>query len=107
MATQSAFSKRIACVITAHGHSGTPQKRHCSIAPKYRPFCQPSEQAAQDALRTGSASTNRQHTGLRVVKTLNFLGPLGWLLIWGAKPLRRGIPREHTLSIRREPKDTT
>jgi len=51
------------------------------------------EQAAQDALRTGSASTNRQHTGLRVVKTLNFLGPLGWLLIWGAKPLRRGIPR--------------
>jgi lipopolysaccharide biosynthesis glycosyltransferase len=48
---------------------------------------------AQFALGTGVARTDRQHTGLRVVKTLNFLGPLGWLLVLGAKLFKRHIPR--------------
>jgi len=53
----------------------------------------PLKRGAQFALGTGVARTDRQHTGLRVVKTLNFLGPLGWLLVWGAKLFKRHIPR--------------
>jgi lipopolysaccharide biosynthesis glycosyltransferase len=48
---------------------------------------------AHFALGTGVARTDRQHTGLRVVKTLNFLGPLGWPLVLGAKLFSRHIPR--------------
>ena len=50
-------------------------------------------QAGESALHSGLASAGRQHTGLRVIKTLNFLGPLGWLLIIGARLIRRHIPR--------------
>ena len=49
--------------------------------------------AAESALHSGVVSAGREHTGLRVIKTLNFLGPLGWLVIWGARLIRRRVPR--------------
>lgn len=50
-------------------------------------------EAAESALRSGVARNGREHTGLRVVKALNILGPLGWPLVWGAKMFRSQIPR--------------
>jgi len=48
---------------------------------------------AISALKTDSVSAGRHNSGLRLVKMLNILGPLGWLLIHTAKFFQRHIPR--------------
>lgn len=49
--------------------------------------------SATDALRSGLARASRQHSGLHLLKILNFLGPLGWPLVWAGSALKRFIPR--------------
>ena len=45
------------------------------------------------ALRSGRFRFTRDHSGLRLLKILRILGPLGWLVVLVAKPLSRWVPR--------------
>ena len=45
------------------------------------------------ALSSGRMSWQRDHSGVRLLRLLSVLGPLGWILVLAAKPLSRWIPR--------------
>lgn len=48
---------------------------------------------ARKALTSGTVRWGRDHSGVRLLRVLNFLGPLGWLVVLLAKPLSRWVPR--------------